>query len=254
MNLVVNARDAMPDGGRLLIRAETMVIAPDAPPSCAEARPGSFVRLTISDTGSGMDEATLKHMFEPFFTTKDPSKGTGLGLATVFGIVKQHQGWIEVESRPKLGTTFRVLLPAAAAPDAPQPMPRRDQVPHGNETILLVEDEHQVRNTLAAALRRLGYRVLEAPHAVAALPVWAERQQEIQLLLTDMVMPEGMNGLQLTRRLRSDRPDLPVILCSGYSQETANLAEASLHEVTFLPKPFELRRLAEVIRLLLKKS
>lgn len=249
MNLVVNARDAMPKGGRLVLGSSTTEFTEEHARLQGGSREGRFVCLSVTDTGCGMDESTLKRIFEPFFTTKGPGKGTGLGLATVYGIVAQHQGWANVESMPGKGTTFFIYLPAEAqaAPlpssQAPPPVPRGN-----NECILLVEDEATVRETTASFLRRLGYRVLEAANGVEALKVWEAQNPPPNLLFSDMMMPEGMSGLDLVERLRANTPNLRVIISSGYSSELAHHGGELLTGIVYLPKPCPPPELAAAIR------
>ncbi len=249
VNLCVNARDAMPQGGKLTIKTELVELDETAILAQPESRPGRFVSLVMADNGCGMDEATQKHMFEPFFTTKDVGKGTGLGLATVYGIVKQHKGWAEVQSSIGVGTTFRIFLPAIEA-TTPSPSAQKQSSPpqRGQETILLAEDDPTVRKLIGASLRRNGYTVLEATNGKEALVLWRQHQQSIQLLFSDMVMPEGLNGLELARQLRQANPHLKVLISSGYSVETSQLEAADGNWITYLPKPFELYDLAAEVR------
>ena len=249
MNLAVNCRDAMPAGGRLIIETATVDFDSFAATKFAEMRPGSYVSLSVSDTGSGIPPEVLPRIFEPFFTTKEVGKGTGLGLATVFGIIQQHQGWINVHSKVGHGTTMRVYLPRLAGTtdrsDAgPSPAPIRG----GNETILLVEDEPTLRKSTHTALSRLGYHVLEAASAAEAITVWNRHQPEIQLLLTDLVMPGKMTGKDLARRLLKETPLLKVIYVSGYSAEIADRDFPLEEGVNFLNKPFPTSQLAKVLR------
>ena len=249
MNLSVNARDAMPQGGRLTLSTGLAEFAREAARVNTEARPGRYVCLTVADTGCGMDEATLKRMFEPFFTTKDVGKGTGLGLATVYGIVKQHQGWTDVASTPGQGTTFRVFLPALTdrAP-ADSAGPPHLPTEKGHETILLVEDEPSVRKLVGICLRRNGYQVLEAAKGTEALDLWQEHRQKVDLLFSDMVMPEGMTGLELAQRLRLEKPDLKVVISSGYNVEMLSQNAPANQRVTYLSKPYQLATLASEVR------
>jgi PAS domain S-box-containing protein len=252
MNLVVNARDAMPDGGRLVLESAVREVDESIASQSPKARAGTFACLSVSDTGCGIPPEMLQRIFEPFFTTKSVGQGTGLGLATVDGIIAQHGGWVSVYSAVGKGTTFRVFLPLVAEPADRTPVRPASTAPQGGkETILLVEDEPSLRQLGVRFLKRLGYRVLEAPNGQAALPIWAEHRGEIRLLLTDMVMPGGMTGTQLAKLLLREAPDLKVIYTSGYSAEIAG-KDLSLQEgVNFLVKPFELPRLANAVRVLL---
>ncbi len=223
MNLAINARDAMPDGGRLSVTLEPIANGDSratAPPGMA---PGPFACLSVSDTGHGIAPENLSRIFEPFFTTKEVGKGTGLGLATVFGIVEQHRGWIEVESEVNRGTTFRVFLPAAERESAAAAVePVQTQPPGGSETVLLVEDEVFLRTVSRIVLEQHGYRVFAASDPGAALQIWEEERHAIHLLLTDLVMPGGLSGRELAERLIMDRPDLKIIYTSGYSEDTVS--------------------------------
>jgi PAS domain S-box-containing protein len=252
MNLAVNARDAMPDGGRLLI--ETAVMEVDQAQACLHpgALPGHYAALSVSDTGTGIAPEVLPRIFDPFFTTKAPGKGTGLGLATVFGIVEQHGGWIQVSSRLGQGTSFRIFLPlsAASAPeagvDSAKPGPQR-----GTERILLVEDDDAVRRLTRTILERSGYRVLEAGSGVDALKVWPGYRDEVGLLLTDLMLPGGIGGQELARKLLEDRRDLKVIFTSGYSADIAGRALTLREGESFLQKPCPPDRLLEAVRRIL---
>jgi PAS domain S-box-containing protein len=248
MNLALNARDAMPQGGTLVIRISTADRSGERAEGQSEAFQGPYVRISVQDSGCGMTPATLKRIFEPFFTTKSRGRGTGLGLATVHGIVAQHKGWIEVQSEVDVGTTFDVYLPASA-----RPLPARatalDRRPaRGQETILLVEDEAAVRRSLLKGLRSMGYTVLEASNGREALKLWGEAQQRIDLLLTDMIMPGGLSGLDVANRLRRDQPELRVIIASGYNAELIQLASTGAKAVSYLQKPFTLDVLACTLR------
>jgi two-component system cell cycle sensor histidine kinase/response regulator CckA len=249
MNLVVNARDAMSKGGRMkLSTARSTMVAGDVLRN-PDARPGEFVCLTVEDTGAGIPPEILPHVFEPFFTTKEAGKGTGLGLATVFGIVKQHNGWIEVESQVGVGTVFKVLLPAAPeATVAAISKPASQTVGGGSETILLVEDEDSVRSLAIMVLQKYGYRVLEAISSDDALKVWARHSERIDLLLTDMVMPGDMTGRELGDRLKGIKPGLKVILASGYSHDNMRKHVPARDSECFLQKPYSPRALAETVR------
>lgn len=249
VNLAVNARDAMPHGGDLIISTFNCEIDSGYRRYRPQAREGRFVCLQVTDSGCGMDAATLEHLFEPFFTTKGVGKGTGLGLATVYGIVKQHHGWIEVASQVNVGTTFKIFLPAIVA-HAGQSEPAADSaaVRGGNETILVVEDEPALRELVTHILRDFGYHVLEATHGREALHVWQNAQRKPDLLLTDMMMPEGMNGWELADRLRERCRDLKVVYTSGYSPELFGQHLELNGNSHFLPKPFNPRALAKTVR------
>jgi len=249
MNLAVNAHDAMPQGGQLVIETSAVTFDESVRAQSPLARPGSFVCLSVSDTGCGIPAENLPRIFEPFFTTKDVGKGTGLGLATVFGIVQQHQGWINVYSEVGHGTAFRVYLPRLGAKSGQESgQAALSPVRGGKETILLVEDEAALRATMRASLSQLGYRVLEAVHGVEALETWKQRHDEIQLLLTDLVMPGGMTGMDLAGRLLQENPKLKVIYTSGYSPEVAGKNCPLEEGVNFLTKPFTAHKLAQTVR------
>ena len=245
LNLAVNARDAMPGGGTLRIVTQGVSRATPATGASSER----FVHLAVSDTGAGIAPEVLPRIFEPFFTTKDVGKGTGLGLATVFGIVQQHQGTIEVESELGRGTTFHLHLPRLDAPPATTPVEMKAPPPRGrSELILLVEDEPAVREVGVMALQQYGYRVLTAASGREALEVWAEHQTGIALLLTDLIMPGGVSGLQLARQLLLEKPALRVIYSSGYSAEIAGRELSMKDGVNYLGKPYELDRLFRTVR------
>ena len=248
MNLVVNSRDAMPKGGRLVIETANVKIDAATAEKSPQARPGNFVRLTVSDAGVGIAPEVMPRIFEPFFTTKDIGKGTGLGLATVYGIVQQHQGWIEVSSEVGKGATFHIYLPASEKIPWREPVHGLPSTRGGKETILLVEDEIAVRTLVGNVLSRLGYHILEATSGVEALDIWKQHRSEIQLLLTDMVMPYGITGRELAEQLRRDRPELKVIYASGYSAEAIS-PDFELEEgVNFMAKPFDPAQLANIVR------
>lgn len=252
MNLAVNARDAMPAGGRLDLRTTVEMIDSDYIKLNPEARRGQFVCLIVTDSGCGMDRTTLGRLFEPFFTTKEPGKGTGLGLATVYGIVKQHHGWIEVESAIGAGSVFRTFFPVCleSVPELPGPAPKAvfEKGPGGKETILLVEDERSLRQLARYILEEYGYCVLEAGSGVQALEIWAEQRARIDLLLTDVVMPAGMDGRELAERLRKERADLKVIYTSGYSLDVLGPDFVLEPGVVLLEKPYQPAGLAETVR------
>ena len=254
MNFAINARDAMPNGGTLTLATEIITTTEVQQAFHPEARPGQFVRLTVEDTGAGIAPENLPHIFEPFFTTKEVGKGTGLGLATAYGIVNQHHGWIEVDSQVGRGTTFRIFLPCAAHPAPAEPAratlepPSRTEVRGGHETVLVVEDEPTLRALVCLVLRKHGYQVHEAGSGPAALPVWAQHHRSIDLLLTDMVMPEGMTGRELAEKLRQEKPALKVLYTSGYSPDLLGRDFPLVHGLNFLQKPFPPALLARTVR------
>jgi two-component system cell cycle sensor histidine kinase/response regulator CckA len=249
MNLAVNSRDAMPKGGRLSIQTAAVTVDAGRAQIHPKARSGEFVRLSVSDTGAGIPEGDLPHIFEPFFTTKEVGKGTGLGLATVYGIVEQHDGWIEVESRVNNGTTFNIYLArlprkAVVLPESTAP----SRALRGTETILLVEDEDAVRQLMQSLLERYGYRVYTAASGVRALQIWREHRDSIQILITDMVMPEGLGGRELAQELLATNPGLKVIYCSGYTNDVFGEDSPLRNNENFLEKPFQLNVLLQKIR------
>jgi CheY-like chemotaxis protein len=250
MNLAVNARDAMPKGGTLTISTSRVNIDGPYVQTRPEARLGSFVCLRVTDTGWGMDQATMARIFEPFFTTKEVGKGTGLGLATCYGIVKQHLGWIEVSSAVNQGATFSVYLPAstkvaeARLADAAQSTTVRG----GKETILIVEDEPVLRDMAQVILKECGYHILEACSGREALKVWQQNQRTIDLVLTDVVMPEGVSGMDLARTLLASKPSLKIIFASGYSMDDTDTALIQNRRALFLQKPYTHLTLAKAVR------
>jgi len=243
VNLVVNARDAMPDGGVIRI-ATTREVVDDETAASLQLSAGLYVRLAITDTGFGMDEATRTRAFEPFFTTKPSGEGTGLGLATAYAVAIRNSGTLEITSSVNVGTTLTLWLPLSDG--APDRLPTGGDQPMlgGSGTVLIVEDEESVRRLAHRILVAHGYRVLEASTGDEALEVWAQHHDEIDILVTDVVMPK-MGGPALADRLRSDRPDLPVVFCSGYSDnKLMPIRDDDLHTV-FLAKPFTLMGLME---------
>jgi PAS domain S-box-containing protein len=248
-NLAINARDAMPDGGQLVVALDTVEVDADRAARAIGAHPGRHVALTVSDTGAGIAAEHLPRIFEPFFTTKPVGKGTGLGLATVFGIVTLHHGIIEVASAPGAGTSFTVLLPAIAARTLPSTIigaPRA--VSGGTETVLLVEDDTALRRTTAAALAGAGYQVLEAASASAALAIWASVGPSIALVMTDLIMPGPISGRQLADILGTDRPTLPILYTTGYSLDAVEQPLPLGPTRRFLPKPYSADALIAGVR------
>jgi signal transduction histidine kinase/HAMP domain-containing protein/ActR/RegA family two-component response regulator len=256
MNLSVNARDAMLRGGRLTIGIDIVTIDDDYVKSHADARAGQFVRMRVTDTGTGMDDATLHRIFEPFFTTKEVGKGTGLGLATVYGIVKQHEGWLEVSSEPNKGTTFDVFFPSSGkilAPKKEKAIPQ-ETAPGGTETILIVEDEPVLREMARDILSGYGYRIFEASSGKEALGAWLQKTDEIDLLLTDMVMPEGVSGADLARQLLVNHPRLKIVFTSGYTANEINTRMLVKMKARYLQKPYTHADLARTVRECLDKT
>lgn len=294
MNLCLNARDAMPQGGRLMIvtsiqspgqeptESDHVLLAPlpkalfrendpafstrttafsgdlapeaSAPPWGKDpwkssVQPSSYVCLAVMDTGCGMDHKTLQHIFEPFFTTKEAGKGTGLGLATVYGIVKQHGGWIEVASQTGQGSLFRVCLPLLMEPvETATPTDDTNDSRGGSETILMVEDELSVRRVTALFLRKLGYRILEAANGTEALQLWEQHRDRIDLLFTDLVLPGPLSGLELAAQLRQGNPNLKAIISSGYRAEGMKDLSIPGPTIWHLAKPFQAVALAKTVR------
>lgn len=254
LNLAVNARDAMPGGGRLRIETWERDVMRESPDTRAHGT-GRFVGLTVSDTGIGIAPDVLPRIFEPFFTTKEAGKGTGLGLATVFGIVEQHHGWLDVSSDIGLGTRVDIYLPAAeVARVLPASSAAALPVPGGTETVLVVEDEETVRMVITKRLARGGYTVLSASSGVEALEIWRAERDRIDLLLTDLVMPNGIRGQELGKRLRAEKPGLGVVYCSGYSPEFAGREVQLEPGETFLQKPFPAVTLLSVVRQTLDRT
>jgi signal transduction histidine kinase/DNA-binding response OmpR family regulator len=260
VNLAVNARDAMPDGGRLTLETLTLpTLAPDGAPGGGDGTGGASahasaytVVLRMSDTGLGMDDAVQARIFEPFFTTKTAGRGTGLGLATVYGIVKQSDGVLRVTSAPGAGTAIEVHLPGTDAPLAPESRPARRLLHRGTETLLVVDDRHDVRRFVARSLRGYGYRVLEAASGQEAINASDAHPEPIDLLLTDVVMP-GLNGRQLAERLRQHRPDLTVLYMSGYSDNVLGEHGVLDAGMSYIQKPFTPDDLAVKIRATLRR-
>jgi signal transduction histidine kinase len=251
LNLAVNARDAMPKGGELTIEAANLDVTEAYAALYPGIRPGPHVRLAVHDTGAGMPPEVLEHIFEPFFTTKELGRGTGLGLATVYGIVRQSDGFVRVESAMGHGTTFEMLFPRVAqAPQAETQFPQLPESLHGSETVLVVEDEPQVRIVSARALRSAGYRVIEAASGLEALNALASHGGAVHLVVTDGVMP-GMNGRELIEAIRPKWPRVRVLMVSGHAHdvlEQRNLLEDGL---ALLEKPFTLPMLLKKVRVVL---
>jgi len=248
VNLCVNARDAMPDGGKLAIQTGNADLDESFCHLQPDVRPGGYVRIAVSDTGQGMSEEVRQRIFEPFFTTKEEGRGTGLGLATVFGVVKQAGGVIDVYSETGMGTTFRIYLPRVEEPaESPARPACRAELPRGNEVVLLVEDEASVREFSAAMLKRLGYRVLAAANGGEAILLAEKRSEPIDLLLTDVVMP-GMNGRELAERLQQSHPEAQVLFTSGYTEDVIVRRGVMDEVMHYIGKPYTMQALAEKVR------
>jgi two-component system cell cycle sensor histidine kinase/response regulator CckA len=248
LNLAINARDAMPRGGKLVIQIRPESIEEKALPSNGANGPGAYVCLHVRDSGDGIGPDALPHIFEPFFTTKDVGKGTGLGLSTVYGIVEQHRGFVSVESELGKGTLFSVHLPAIARKPAEAPPDPELDTRGGAELILFVEDEPGVRTVIQTVLEQHGYRLLVAANGREALECWSRYASEIDLFLSDVVMPDGLSGCELATILQAQRPELKTILSSGYSASNINVEMKNLKRSVFLQKPYRPSQLLALIR------
>lgn len=249
-NLCVNARDAITQEGVITIRTKIQVVSE----AREEAKPGDYAVLEVVDTGCGMKPEVLEHLFEPFFTTKELGRGTGLGLSIVYGIARQHGGWVDVSSRLGQGATFQVflpILPLAANEDAlpEQPSPHRG----AGELVLLAEDDAQVRRAVAMLLRNNGYRVAEAQDGQVALKVWRDLKDAVSVLVSDMAMPNGLSGPQLLAQLRAEHPWLPAVFCSGYSDEFVSDERMLGDRAVLLRKPFSAPELLAALDTVLGK-
>jgi two-component system, cell cycle sensor histidine kinase and response regulator CckA len=254
LNLAINARDAMPGGGTLGIETKNVdVDATFARSHDVRLAPGPYVCVIVSDTGVGIPADVRERIFEPFFTTKEPGRGTGLGLSTVHGIVEQSGGAIVVYSEPGHGTTFRLFFPAVRASEAALEMPALPPVSYGSELILLVEDDPAVRRVTCTILRGAGYEVVEATDGAHALAIMAQRYRDIDLVLTDLVMPE-MGGSDFSREIRDRLIEVPIIFMSGYARSTLSDADIVAANATFLEKPFSAATLLQLVRRLLDRK
>jgi PAS domain S-box-containing protein len=252
MNLAVNGRDAMPNGGELRIRTFNHDVTDEEANATPGLKPGQYVALRVEDTGYGMDDETKSRIFEPFFTTKPPGQGTGLGLSTAYGIVKQSGGYIGVESGQGTGSAFTILLPRVFQPaDAVTSGAQPDAVTNGSKgTVLLVEDESSVREATKRMLRKFGFNVVEARNGQEALKAWNGDNDTIDVVLTDVVMP-AMGGVELAQRLRDDQPDVKVVFMSGYTQGTLEPEAMDGDATRFLPKPFTAEQLVGTLSALI---
>ncbi|MGH7718131.1 MAG: ATP-binding protein [Gemmatimonadaceae bacterium] len=246
MNLVINAADAMPSGGRLTIRTQALTVGGSSPRTDGAVAPGRYAVIEVADTGSGMDPLTLSRIFEPFFTTKGPGKGTGLGLSTAYGIVKQTGGDITVESEAGRGTTFRVYLAATAEPGTAESRAAVGGAMTGRETILLVDDEEALRGPMARALRAHGYEVLEAESAGDALEIAVRHEGEIHLILSDLIMPD-LGGRELASRIRASRPEASAMFMSGFKEEVVRRGMLAADQ-PLIEKPFAVHDLLLKVR------
>ncbi len=253
LNLAINARDAMPKGGKLIIEAANCRLDGQYAATEAEVAPGDYVLLAITDTGSGMSPEVLEHAFEPFFTTKGPGEGTGLGLSMVYGFIKQSKGHIKIYSEVGHGTTVKLYLPRAQEVSVIQALPEPDDAPQGSETILVVEDNEALRTVTMNQLTNLGYCVLEAEDGPAALAM-IQSHPEISLLFSDVVMPGGMTGLDLAHEARRRWPNLKILLASGYTSLPMANGSAETVGVELLVKPIRMRDLALKVRQVLGKD
>ncbi|MGA8873237.1 MAG: response regulator [Candidatus Acidiferrales bacterium] len=248
MNLCINARDAMPDGGSLSVDTSNVTIDEEFCILQPLARPGQYIMLTVTDTGTGMDAATLDRIFEPFFTTKEMGKGTGLGLATVYGIIRQHGGFLHVSSQPGAGSTFRVYLPVSTVSEPQSPVVEDDKpVGGGQEILLVVEDHAGLRELAYETLAGLGYRVLIASDGEEAVQMFQAHRDEINLVLLDVMLPK-LNGPEIYARIHDEKPDLPVIFATGYSPDMALLQKVQEKNLPMLQKPCSPRDLARKVR------
>jgi CheY-like chemotaxis protein len=254
MNLAVNARDAMPRGGKLILSTENVTLDADCCKGCPDAKPGNYVLLAISDTGIGMSQEILDHLFEPFFTTKGVGKGTGLGLAVVYGIVKQHGGHVSCESQPGAGTVFKVYLPAIDEQETvSDELGEEPRLHGGNETILLVDDEDVVRNLGELILRESGYTVLTAKNGKEALEIYRRDRETLSLVVLDLIMPE-MGGTDCLRELSRIDPKVKVLIASGFPTDTSIQEALQMGAKGSVNKPFRMKELLRGVRKVLDEG
>jgi signal transduction histidine kinase/ActR/RegA family two-component response regulator len=250
VNLAVNARDAMSEGGQLRIQTSSVVLDAASVGRNPDARPGPYARVSVADNGCGMSASTMERIFEPFFTTKDVGKGSGLGLASVYGILHQQHGWIEVESQPARGSTFTFFIPLTVKSITAPPIEAEpnEEKSGRREKILLVEDEHAVRGMICAVLQRHGYQVFPAANGDEALKLWQSHKGGFDLALTDMVMPGGISGHDLAKTFLAANPRIKILYSSGYSMELAKADAMGHKNLFFLPKPYDIAKLKQVVR------
>ena len=247
MNLAVNARDAMPDGGKLQIGTQNATLDEDYCGMHLGAAPGDYVLLQFSDTGKGMDPDTLEHIFEPFYTTKGPGEGTGLGLAMVYGIVKQHGGYIMCYSELGHGTTFKVFFPALSSPSQAERAPLKPTLRGGTETILLVDDEVLIRDLGKRILARAGYTVVTAANGNEALAAYKSKQNDIAIVILDLIMPE-MGGKQCLEEMLKISPQAKVLIASGYSALGPSKEAVEAGAKGFINKPYDMHQMLQIVR------
>jgi len=254
MNLGVNARDAMPEGGSMIFETENVILAEEYCKTHLGSKPGQYVKLSISDTGQGMDKETLRHIFEPFYTTKDIGKGTGLGLAMVYGIVKSHSGYIMCYSEPDEGTIFKIYFPIIEKePERVESKKEKVPIKGGNETILLVDDEEAIRELAEDILTRFGYTVLMASDGETALEIYREKKEEINLVILDIIMP-GMGGRKCLEELLKMNPKSRIIIASGYSINGPAKEVLEAGAKGFISKPYDMRGMLQTVRKILDKD
>ena len=255
MNLAVNAKDAMPHGGKLVIETKNVILEEDFVNLNPEASPGHYAVLTVTDTGQGMDEKTLKRAFEPFFTTKGVGKGTGLGLALVYGIVKGHRGFIETSSAPGHGTKLRIYLPTSngGSPHKGSCGEEEVKTTRGEETILVVDDEKMIRDLAVEMLSQSGYTVITAPDGETAIQVFRKENNRIALVILDLIMP-GMDGKRCLSELLRFNPEARIIIASGYASQELATEMLGLGAKGLVGKPYDFARMLKVVRTTLDKS
>jgi len=249
INLAVNARDAIGGSGELIIETRHKVLTEQDPLLGTNMKPGDYIQISVSDNGAGMSKETIDHLFEPFFTTKDETHGTGLGLSQVYGFVERARGNIRVYSEIGIGSSFHIYLPQAAnVSDDLDAEQEQQKIPHGDETILLVDDEKELLSIGREMLEKMGYSVLVANNAESALAVFDKHGAVIDLLLSDVIMPGGLNGYELAKKLRTVKPDLKILLASGYTRNAISADDIESRTNNLLSKPFSMLELGLAIR------